>query len=258
MSGVTSFRLVPAEPAAAGDGTPYSTVYQDVYHTAHGGLAQARHVFLAGNDLPTRWIGADDFVILETGFGLGLNFLATWQAWRESKANGRLHFVSAEKHPFRNDDLARLLAPYPELASLCNELLRQWPPLTPGFHRLHFDDGKLTLTLMFGDARELLPQLATAVDAVFLDGFAPARNPELWSPALLKTITRLCKNQATLATWSVAGEVRRALKQAGWKLERRAGFGGKREMLFGRLEIAVPPAPTLLPSAGCCPATRSS
>ena len=233
--------LVPAEPAVAGDGTPYSALYDDVYHAAHGGLAQARHVFLAGNDLPARWHDAESFAVCETGFGLGLNFLVTWQAWRESKASGRLHFVSVEKHPFRRDDLAAMLAPFAELAALSGELLRQWPPLTPGFHRLHFDGGKVTLTLLLGDAQALLPQLAANIDAVYLDGFAPSRNPGLWSPALLATITRLCRNRATLATWSVAGEMRRALERAGWQLERRPGFAGKREMLTGRLEH--PPAP---------------
>lgn len=237
--------LVPAEPAAAGDGTPYSALYDDVYHAAHGGLAQTRHVFLAGNDLPARWHGADQFVVCETGFGLGLNFLATWQAWRESQASGRLHFVSVEKHPFRRDDLAGLLAPYPELAPLAGELLRQWPPLTPGFHRLHFDRDRLTLTLLFGDAQTLLPQLVAKVDAVCLDGFAPSKNPELWSPDLLTTVTRLCRRHATLATWSVAGDLRRALEQAGWKLDRRPGFANKREMLVGQLESAALPAPTL-------------
>jgi tRNA 5-methylaminomethyl-2-thiouridine biosynthesis bifunctional protein len=236
--------LVPAEAAAAGDGTPYSRTYDDVYHSAHGGLAQARHVFLAGNDLPARWTGAGNFVICETGFGLGLNFLTTWQAWRESGVGGRLHFVSVEKHPFHRDDLAQLLAPHTELASLSDELLRQWPPLTPGFHRLHFDHGKLTLTLLFGDATALLPQLLANVDAVYLDGFAPAKNPDLWSPTLLAAITRLCNCHATLATWSVAGELRRALERAGWQLERRPGFAAKREMLIGMRGHAVSSAPT--------------
>lgn len=237
--------LVPAEPAAAGPGTPYSTRYDDIYHAAHGGLEQARHVFLAGNDLPARWAGGDGFAIFETGFGLGLNFLATWQAWRASGAPGRLHYVSVEKHPFRRDDLARLLAPHPELGSLSGELLRQWPPLTPGFHRLHFDHGHITLTLLLGDAQAMLPQLVADIDAVYLDGFAPAKNPVLWSPQLLAAITRLCRPTATLATWSVAGELRRALEPAGWHLERRPGFAGKREMLSGRREIAASPAPPL-------------
>jgi tRNA 5-methylaminomethyl-2-thiouridine biosynthesis bifunctional protein len=239
--------LVPAEPAAAGDGTPYSAIFDDVYHASHGALAQARHVFLAGNDLlgeNARWNGADRFVILETGFGIGLNFLVTWQAWRESKAKGRLHFLSVEKHPFRRDDLAALLATHAELAPLSAELLRQWPPLTPGFHRLHFDHGNVSLTLLLGDAQALLPQLVARADAVYLDGFAPAKNPELWSPALMTAITRVCQAGATLATWSVAGELRRTLEQAGWSLERRAGFAPKREMLVGRRRDTVSPTPT--------------
>jgi tRNA 5-methylaminomethyl-2-thiouridine biosynthesis bifunctional protein len=233
--------LVPAEPAAAGDGTPYSALYDDVYHPAQGALEQARHVFLAGNDLPARWAVADSFVILETGFGLGLNFLATWQAWRASAAPGRLHFISVEKHPFRHDDLAALLAHHPELASLSGQLLRQWPPLAPGFHRLHFDNGRVTLTLLLGDALAVLPQLVADVDAVYLDGFAPAKNPDLWSPALLAALTRHCRNTATLATWSVAGEVRRTLEQAGWQLQRRPGLGTKREMLCGRRSADAAP-----------------
>ena len=237
--------LVPAERAVAGDGTPYSASYDDVYHSAHGGLDQARHVFLGGNDLPARWETAGSFVILETGFGLGLNFLAAWQAWRASPASGRLHFVSIEKHPFRHDDLASQLAAYPELAELAHQLLRQWPPLTPGWHRLHFDHGRITLTLLLGDAQALLPQCAAKVDAVFLDGFAPSKNPDIWSPTLLATITRMCKSQASLATWSVAGAVRRGLEQGGWQLERRPGFAAKREMLTGRLANAAPPAPTV-------------
>ena len=236
--------LVPAEPAAAGDGTPYSALYDDVYHTAHGGLAQARHVFLAGNDLPSRWLGGERFTILESGFGLGLNFLATWQAWRESQARGRLHFISVEKHPFRRDDLAVLLAAYPDLAELSASMLEQWPPLSPDFHRLHFDGGRVTLTLLLGDASSLLRQLVAQADAVFLDGFAPAKNPEMWSPSLLAIITRLCRPGATLATWSVAGDLRHALENLGWTLERRPGFATKREMLCATLANAVSPAPT--------------
>ncbi|MCF8177803.1 MAG: bifunctional tRNA (5-methylaminomethyl-2-thiouridine)(34)-methyltransferase MnmD/FAD-dependent 5-carboxymethylaminomethyl-2-thiouridine(34) oxidoreductase MnmC [Sulfuritalea sp.] len=241
--------LVPAEPAVAGDGTPFSTFYDDVYHAAHGAIEQARHVFLAGNNLPARWIGSDNFVVFETGFGLGLNFLATWQAWREARTGGRLHFVSAEKHPFRRDDLAKLLLPYPELTSFAEALLQKWPPLISGFHRLHFEDDRLTLTLLFGDAQALLPQLATRIDAVYLDGFTPSKNPELWSPALLTAITRLCRADATLATWSVAGELRRTLEQAGWILQRLPGFASKREMLAATRRDAVSPSPTFGPSS---------
>lgn len=205
-------------------------------------------MFLGGNELPARWHGAGQFVIGETGFGLGLNFLATWQAWRSSRANGRLHFISVEKHPFRRDDLAGFLAVHAELAELAGELLRRWPPLVPGFHRLHFDAGRVTLTLLFGDAQALLPHLVARVDAVYLDGFAPSKNPELWSPALLAVISRLCGERATLASWSVAGTVRRGLENLGWRLQRRPGYAAKREMLVGVRSGGAFPAPTPQPS----------
>ncbi len=243
--------VVPAELAFAGDGTPFSPAYGDIYHSSQGGLDQARHVFLGGNDLPARWLGRDSFSILETGFGLGLNFLATWQAWKAAGEPCRLHFISVEKHPFHRDDLATLLARFPELAIEADELLRQWPPLTPGFHRLHFGTqfGQVTLTLLFGDALELLPRLTAQADAIYLDGFAPSKNPELWSPDLLATITRLAAPGASLATWSVVGELRRGLENLGWQCERRRGFSFKREMLVAQRKIAVPPAPTFQPAS---------
>ncbi|MDD5247775.1 MAG: bifunctional tRNA (5-methylaminomethyl-2-thiouridine)(34)-methyltransferase MnmD/FAD-dependent 5-carboxymethylaminomethyl-2-thiouridine(34) oxidoreductase MnmC [Rhodocyclaceae bacterium] len=229
--------IVPAERAFATDGTPYSPAYDDVYHSASGGLAQARHVFIAGNGLrgdDARWRGRESFVILETGFGLGLNFLATWQAWRDDPARPRrLHFVSVEKHPFRRDDLARLLARWPELADLAAQLTAAWPLPVPGLHRLHFDDGKVTLTLAFGDAGDLLPQLTLAADALYLDGFAPTKNPELWSDGIAQHLAALAAPGATLATWTVLEDVMTRLAAAGFVLEKRPGFGTKRYMLAG-------------------------
>ncbi|HEY4637314.1 MAG TPA: tRNA (5-methylaminomethyl-2-thiouridine)(34)-methyltransferase MnmD, partial [Burkholderiales bacterium] len=184
--------LVPARLAFAADGTPNSRAYNDVYHSAEGGAAQARHVFLGGNGLPARWRDARRFTIFETGFGLGLAFLATWQAWREDPARpARLHFVSVERHPFSTQDLAVLHAPHAEFAPLAEELRSAWPLLVPGMHRLEFESGRLVLTLAFGDAAELAPQLRLAADAIYLDGFAPAKNPDMWSPALLKAVARL-------------------------------------------------------------------
>jgi tRNA 5-methylaminomethyl-2-thiouridine biosynthesis bifunctional protein len=231
-----SFPLVPAELAFAGDGTPFSPLYGDIYHSSHGGLDQARHVFLAGNDLPARWIARSRFVIFETGFGLGLNFLATWQAWRQhqSAAGQRLHYVAVEKHPFRLNDLQQLHQRWPELAALASDLHAQWPLPLPGLHRLEFGD--VILTLCFGDAAELLPQLALTADAIYLDGFAPNRNPELWTAEIAAQLARIAAPGATLATWSVAGDVRRRLASADFQLERRPGFGGKRDMLVGRRE----------------------
>lgn len=226
--------IVPARIVLTDDNTPYSPTYDDVYHTTAGGLGQARQVFLDGNRLPSRWIGRERFTIIETGFGLGLNFLATWDAWRSDPARcAQLHFVAVEKHPFCAEDLARLQAAWPELAPLAGELHRHWPALTPGTHRLHLDGGRVVLTLIFGDAVDALPQLHAAADAFFLDGFSPARNPDLWSPAVLAQLARLAASGATLATWSVSGNVRRGLETAGFALECRPGFGGKREMLTG-------------------------
>lgn len=227
--------LVPARLAFAADGTPYSQAYNDVYHSADGGAAQAHHVFLGGNGLPERWRGAHRFTILETGFGFGLTFLATWDAWRDDPArSARLHYVSLEKHPFTAQDLAVLHAPHAAFAPLAEELRRAWPLLVPGMHRLEFENGRVVLTLAFGDAAELVPQLRLAADAVFLDGFAPAKNPDLWSPALLKSIARLAAPGATVATWSVAAPVREGLRAAGFVAEKRRGYARKSEMLVAR------------------------
>src|SRR5437773_1098445 len=225
--------LAPARLAFAADGTPYSEEYGDVYHSAEGGVAQAKHVFLKGNGLPECWRGRRAFTILETGFGFGLNFLTAWQAWREDPARcERLHFVSIEKHPFTAGDLAVLLKDFPDLKE---KLHSQWPMLVPGMHRLEFEGGKVILTLYFGDIAEGLPQLQLAADAFFLDGFAPAKNPAMWEPRLLRHLGRLAAPGATLATWSVAAPVREALQGAGFAVEKEPGFGTKREMLVGRL-----------------------
>ncbi|MDH5263668.1 MAG: bifunctional tRNA (5-methylaminomethyl-2-thiouridine)(34)-methyltransferase MnmD/FAD-dependent 5-carboxymethylaminomethyl-2-thiouridine(34) oxidoreductase MnmC, partial [Betaproteobacteria bacterium] len=226
--------VTPARLERTPEGVPYAPQFRDIYHSADGGLAQARHVFLAGNSLPQRWLGRDSFTILETGFGLGLNFLAAWDALRaDPRGAARLHFVSVERHPFAAGDLAAALAPFEELRPLATALLAVWPPPLAGFHRLQFDGGRVQLTLMTGDARELLPQLQASADALFLDGFAPARNPEMWSPEVVRELARLAAPGATLATWTVASGVRAALAGAGFRVDRHPGFGAKREMLVG-------------------------
>jgi tRNA 5-methylaminomethyl-2-thiouridine biosynthesis bifunctional protein len=225
-------RIEPAELAFDGDDTPYSVQYGDVYHSADSGPGQARHVFLGGNDLPRRWARARTFTVLETGFGLGLNFLATLRAWRDDPQRAeRLHFVSIEKHPFTREALERIHSRYEELEPLARELRVAWPLLVPGLHRLHFD--RVTLTLAFGDAAEVLPKLRVHADAIYLDGFAPQRNPGMWSAPLMKALARLAKPGTTLATYSTAAAVRENLEAAGFVLEKRPGFGRKREMLSG-------------------------
>jgi tRNA 5-methylaminomethyl-2-thiouridine biosynthesis bifunctional protein len=233
--------LAAAPLEFAADGTPWSTAYGDVYHARQGGPAQARHVFLAGNGLPERWQDRPRFTILETGFGLGLNFLATWAAWRaDSRACRRLHFVSLEKHPFTAADLARAQSAWPEFAPLAAELQAAWPCLVPGVHRLRLADGRLLLTLVFGDAPRELRRLMLAADAFYLDGFAPERNPELWSPDVCRALARLAAPGATLASWCVRGALRTALAAHEFAVERRPGFAGKRHMLVGHYRSRKP------------------
>ena len=227
-------RIVPAELAFDANGTPWSPLFGDVYHSADSGPGQARHVFIAGNGLPQRWGQAQSFTVLETGFGLGLNFLVTWQAWRaDADRCERLHFASVERHPFELDALRELHARYPDLAPLAAQLQYAWPPLVPGLHRLHFDEGRVTLTLAFGDAVAMLPRLRLIADAIYLDGFAPDRNDDMWSPHVIKALARLSRPGTCVATWSTAAAVRERLTTAGFSVEKRPGFGRKREMLVG-------------------------
>ena len=230
----TPIPLVPGRLAFNADGIPFSPAFDDIYHSADGGLGQARHVFIGGNGLPERWRGRETFTIVETGFGIGLNFLATWQAFRADPGRpARLHFVSVEKHPFLAGDLRELHRRWPELASLSRELIAAWPLPMAGFHRLHLDHQRVTLTLLLGEAAELLPQLTATADAFFLDGFSPAKNPDLWSAAICRELARLAGPGATLATYTVASNVRDALAAAGFATEMRRGFARKREMLVG-------------------------
>jgi len=222
--------LVPAEVDFSEAGAPAAPAYGDVYHSRAGALAQARHVFLGGNGLPGRWQGRARFVVLETGFGLGNNFLATWEAWRQDAARcERLVFVSVEKHPLRRDDLARAHAASP-LPALAQQLVEHWPPLTPGLHALSFDGGRVELLLALGDARELLRELVLDADAFYLDGFTPARNPDMWDEWLLKSLSRHAVPGTTAATWSINRPMRRALQALGFEVELAPGFATKPEM----------------------------
>ncbi|GAB3625655.1 bifunctional tRNA (5-methylaminomethyl-2-thiouridine)(34)-methyltransferase MnmD/FAD-dependent 5-carboxymethylaminomethyl-2-thiouridine(34)oxidoreductase MnmC [Pandoraea terrae] len=231
--------IVPARPAFADNGTPFSDDFGDVYHSVNGALGQARHVFLGGNGLPQRWRGREQFVIVETGFGLGLNFLATWASWlADEQRPKRLHFVSVEKFPFRPDDLRRMLEAtiaqpeMTELAPLAWQLCALWPLPLPGLHRLEPAPG-LTLTVGFGDFFDVMPALRVGADAFFLDGFSPAKNPEMWTPAVFKTLARMARDGATISTYTAVGQIRRDLNAAGFVVERRPGFGFKRHMLAG-------------------------
>lgn len=243
-----------AEPVAWGeDGTPRSPRFGDAYRCAAGGLEQARHVFLEGCGLPAAWARQRQWRILETGFGLGLNFLASWHAWRsDPQRPGLLHFASVEAWPVGAQDLLRGVEGMPALQPLAEALAARWPGLAPGFHRFSFEGGRVLLTLCVGDAAAMLREQAFRADSVFLDGFAPERNPAMWQPETLQAVTRLSRLGTTLATWCVDGEVRRDLRSCGWQLEERAGLAPRREALAGRFAPAWEVKG--LPQDAACPA----
>lgn len=220
------------------DGQPWSRRHGDVYFAREGGIGQSRHVFLAGNALPERFAALDGggcFTIGETGFGTGLGLLCAWQAFRQcAPSTARLHFISTEWDPLPAPDLARAHEAWPELARESAQLRARLGTPARGWHRIALDGGRVVLTLLVGDARETLPELDAVVDAWFLDGFAPDRNPELWSPELMAVVSSLSRTGTTVATWSSAGAVRRALESAGFEVWRTPGFASKREMTAGR------------------------
>jgi tRNA 5-methylaminomethyl-2-thiouridine biosynthesis bifunctional protein len=233
------------------NGNPISRAFADVYFSNESGLAETRHVFLTQNELPERFAALPPdgrLVIGETGFGTGLNFLCAWQLFDACATPGaRLQFVSVEKFPLSRADLVRALALWPELKAFADQLLEQYVAIHEGFQRLVFDSGRITLTLLIGDALEMLPQLDGEIDAWFLDGFAPSKNPEMWTPELFAELARLAAPGSTIGTFTSTGWVRRALNAAGFKMKRVPGIGHKWEVLKGRFlgwpEDVPAPAP---------------
>lgn len=204
---------------------PVSRQFDDPYFSLGGGLDETRHVFLTGNDLPNRF--KDGFSIAELGFGTGLNLLATLLAHH---GEGHLTYTSFEAFPMPAEDIARALAAFPETTPVAPAFLDQW---AKGARKLHFPN--LTAEIIIGDARETLPAWAGRADAWFLDGFSPAKNPELWSPELMAEVARHTTPGGTFATYTAAGHVRRALQDAGFTVTRSPGFGRKRHMSRGIL-----------------------
>ena len=233
-------------------GNPHSRTFSDVYFSTESGLEETRHVFLVQNDLRRRFTELPEdgrLIIGETGFGTGLNFLCAWQLFDEcARPGARLKFVSVEKYPLSRDDLQRALALWPELAAFADPLLDQYVAVHEGFQRMVFDQGRVTLTLLIGDALDMLPQLDGQIDAWFLDGFAPAKNPEMWTPELFAELARLSTTATTIGTFTSTGWVRRALNAAGFKMKRVPGIGHKWEVLRGTF-IAWPEEAVPVPAA---------
>ncbi|MBR9787951.1 MAG: bifunctional tRNA (5-methylaminomethyl-2-thiouridine)(34)-methyltransferase MnmD/FAD-dependent 5-carboxymethylaminomethyl-2-thiouridine(34) oxidoreductase MnmC [Vibrionaceae bacterium] len=229
-------------------GTPVSDQFDDVYFSNVNGLEETRYVFLKKNHLPERWQEFDQrrFVIGETGFGTGLNFLAVWQWFNEFRRENpeatlkELHFVSFEKYPLSQTDLKKAHQAWPELAEYAEKLQKHYPAAVPECHRIVLEDGAITLDLWFGDIKDCMPQVPYGepglIDAWFLDGFAPSKNPEMWNQNLFNGMAKLAKQDCTVATFTAAGFVRRGLIEAGFTMSKVKGFGTKREMIAGAME----------------------
>ncbi|MTH98358.1 tRNA (5-methylaminomethyl-2-thiouridine)(34)-methyltransferase MnmD [Roseibium sp. RKSG952] len=229
------------------DGVPKAAQFDDTYFSRAGGLSETRHVFLAGNGLPDRWADRQRFTIGEFGFGTGLNFLATLREARRSHPGLRLTYVSFELFPMSAGQLDLALSAFPDLKAEAQELLEHWAPRA-GWQTVPL--GEATLVLGIGDARDLIAGLETGggdprsnagrpvdpVDAWYLDGFSPAKNPELWDERLLQHAAVLTASDGTCATYTSAGWVRRNLEAAGFEMKKVRGFAGKREMSVGRLK----------------------
>jgi len=226
-------------------GTPVADHFDDVYFSNDSGIDETQHVFVAGNDLAERWQQWRNptFVIAETGFGTGLNFLVAMRAFNEFRAANpdhplkRLYFITTEKFPLPQQDMQRALEAFPALKNEAQALASLYPMGLEGCHRLHFDNHSTTLDLWIGDVHELLPQWHSPVngliDAWFLDGFAPSKNPDMWTDALFSQMARLSKTGTTFGTFTAAGIVKRGLAGVGFTIKKRNGFGRKRDMLTG-------------------------
>lgn len=238
----------PADLEWREDASPVSRAYGDVYFSKSDGQAETRHVFIDGNALTERFQHCKKpvFTIGETGFGTGLNLLVAWQCWAalpEPKPD--LHFITLDLHPLPLEALERAQAAWPELSEFAQALRLAYPPLWPGKHRRYLADGRITVDFLWGEAREMLTAYQPAasegrVDAWFLDGFSPAKNPAMWQEALYTQLARLSEADATLATFTSAGHVRRGLGDAGFAMRKVAGHAHKREMSVGTFTAATP------------------
>ena len=239
--------IKPARLQWSDDGALRSIDFGDIYFQPGQGIEESSFVFPEQNRLPERFslLSEENFSIAELGFGTGLNFLLTARLWcRTASPLARLTYVGIEKHPVPVAELKRIFAFWPELQKQAEPLLEQYPPMIEGFHHLHFLDDRIHLMLLFGDVAETLPELQGAFDAWYLDGFAPAKNPEMWAENLFPLIASRTKPEGTLSTFSSAGNVRRGLQAAGFFVEKVKGFGAKREMTAARFSGSAKPRRT--------------
>jgi tRNA U34 5-methylaminomethyl-2-thiouridine-forming methyltransferase MnmC len=218
---------------------PRSAIFDDTFYTQDNGQAETAYVFISGNSLPERWANALHFAIGELGFGTGLNFLETWRRWIAVRSpSQRLVFTSFEAYPISADDMARALAPWETLKPLSEALISRWrePSTLPALWQM---DEQTGLQIMPGKAEATVADWDGLADAWYLDGFSPARNPEMWSPDLMQQVYDHTAANGSFATYTAATRVRRTLEAAGFTVTKRRGFAGKREMLLGRKQSGV-------------------
>ncbi len=267
-------RVEPADICWDDQGQPKSADFDDFYFNTDSGIDESRFVFIEPSCLPQRWSKhSGSFTLVETGFGTGLNFILTWLEWQKFRADQakasetsnaanesvqltdtqpntqHLHYISIEKFPLEQHQIAQALLLFPSLQPLAEQLIAEYPLLIKGFHSLQFKHHNLTLTLIFDDVSQALPQLNGPVDAWYLDGFAPAKNPDMWSEVLYRSVARLSRKNTSLATFTAAGDVRRGLLGAGFKLQKVSGFGMKREMMNGEFVQSQGPLPAVFEDA---------
>jgi len=213
------------------EGAPASSEYDDIYFSVDGGLAETKAVFLDGCHLPEAWETCEIFNVFELGFGSGLNFLACWELWQKTALpDQKLHFISVEAFPWTKEDLNKALRKFPSLGKIARQLIDIWPGRVKGVHRLHF--GPVSLTLFHMPVDEALGSYAgPEINAWFLDGFSPSKNPEMWSQTVFYDMAKISTSKARVGTFTVAGPVRRGLEQAGFSVTKCPGFGRKRERL---------------------------
>tara|TARA_B100001123_G_scaffold386017_1_gene460038 strand:+ start:32 stop:820 length:789 start_codon:yes stop_codon:yes gene_type:complete len=216
----------------SGEGIPFSKRFGDIYFSKEDGLEEARYVFLKGNYLPKAWRSRESFVICETGFGAGLNFLATWKLWDATKSIGaKLHYISVERYPLTSDEIEKCLSSWPELACYAAQLRLAYPVLEKGINKVCFQNGKVLLTILFGEVVEMLSSIECTADAWFLDGFSPSKNPSMWRPEVFNQMARLSRVGTSAATFSAAKVVKERLHEVGFLVLKRPGYGRKREMI---------------------------
>ena len=216
------------------DGTPFSPNFDDVYFSSENGLAETEYVFLRGNGLPQAWEQREDFTIIETGFGTGLNFLATWKAWRETQPKtSKLRFYTIEAFPLTAKQITDSLKNFTELETYLSCFCSVYSKPTTGCYNFLFDEGSVEITIFIEDINIALPKLNILADVWFLDGFSPAKNPTMWTPVLFNEMKRLSGKGTSYATFTSASMVQKGLRENGFKIKKQPGFGKKREMLSG-------------------------